>query len=208
MDGLTDEDLIARSRSQPKSSQAREALDELFRRYFSRVAWWCFRMTGDREAAEDLSQEIFARAYENLDSYNGTARFSTWLYAVTRNHCTNQMRSKAVRPEPFGEGELERLVDGRQLDAQTLLEQTETVRAMINHSLDATEQEVLVLHYGHEFTLDSITRMLGLTNASGAKAFLVSARRKLASVIRQHRAVEARRQRTQNSMWNWKENGT
>lgn len=195
MGGLTDEELIATSRARPKSSEAFDALDELFRRYFSRVALWCFRLTGDREIAEDLSQEVFARAYENLDSFQGNSRFSTWLYAVTRNHCTNRMKSRAGAPVQFGEGALAHLADVRQLDPQTMLEQAEAVRAVINDALDETEQKVLVLHYGHEFTLDTITRMLGLTNTSGAKAFLVSARRKLTGVIRQHRAVDSRRRR-------------
>jgi len=195
MAGPTDEELIAASRARPKSTEAFDALDELFRRYFSRVALWCFRLTGDRELAEDLSQEVFARAYENLDSFQGNSRFSTWLYAVTRNHCANRMKSRAAAPGQSGEGALAHLADGRQPDPQTMLEQAEAVRAVINDSLDETEQKVLVLHYGHEFTLDAITRMLGLTNASGAKAFLVSAKRKLTGVIRQHRALDSRRRR-------------
>ena len=56
----------------------------------------------------------------------------------------------------------------------------EVVRQLMQESLDETEAKVMTLHYVHELPLDAVSRMLGLTNASGAKAYVVSARRKLA----------------------------
>jgi DNA-directed RNA polymerase specialized sigma24 family protein len=50
--------------------------------------------------------------------------------------------------------------------------------------LDRTEARVLLLHYGQELPLRAVSRMLGLTNKSGAKAYIVSARRKLRSAPR------------------------
>jgi hypothetical protein len=47
--------------------------------------------------------------------------------------------------------------------------------------LDKTEARVMMLHYGQEMPLNAVSRMLGLTNKSGAKAYIVSARRKLAA---------------------------
>ena len=55
----------------------------------------------------------------------------------------------------------------------------------MNKSLDETESKVITLHYVHELPLNSITRLLGLENQSGAKAFIVSARRKLERVVQQ-----------------------
>ena len=51
---------------------------------------------------------------------------------------------------------------------------------LLAETLDETEQAVFTLHYGDDLPLDRITRMLGLQNASGAKAYIVSAKRKLA----------------------------
>lgn len=53
------------------------------------------------------------------------------------------------------------------------------MRRLMRDELDETEQRVMVMHYGEELSLDAVTRALGLENASGAKAFIVSARRKL-----------------------------
>ena len=57
------------------------------------------------------------------------------------------------------------------------------VRRLMRETLDDTESRVLTLHYVHEMPLASVTRLLRLTNTSGAKAHIVSARRKLARAL-------------------------
>src|SRR6184192_276996 len=100
MHELSDEQLIALSADpgEPPVRQKR-ATDELFGRYQSRVAVWCYRVAGDREWAADLAQEVFLRALRNLSTFRGDAKFSTWLYTIARNHCFNAVQSKAIRPE-------------------------------------------------------------------------------------------------------------
>jgi hypothetical protein len=60
---------------------------ELFRRYRIRVTSWCFRLTGNRGKARDLAEEVFFKAYLQRYSFRGDSKFSTWLYAITCNHC-------------------------------------------------------------------------------------------------------------------------
>ena len=52
----------------------------------------CFRIIRLREEAEDAAQEIFVKLWEHPDDYQPKARFSTWLYRVTTNHCLNRRR--------------------------------------------------------------------------------------------------------------------
>src|SRR5947209_17208333 len=99
MQELSDEELVARFRADSGSARARASIDELFGRYHQRVAAWCFRFTGDAQSAGDLAQDIFLRAYRNLDSFRGEAKFSTWLFTVSRNHCVNEMKARSARPE-------------------------------------------------------------------------------------------------------------
>ncbi|MFM2123592.1 MAG: hypothetical protein RL328_43, partial [Acidobacteriota bacterium] len=61
---------------------------------------------------------------------------------------------------------------------------------VILDTLDPTEARVMLLHYGQELPLNDVSRMLGLTNKSGAKAYIVSARRKLDAVLRTRKAVK------------------
>jgi RNA polymerase sigma-70 factor, ECF subfamily len=65
---------------------------QLYRRYYKRTFALAFGMTGKREQADDMTQEIFLRAYERLDSYNGRASFATWFYRLAVNHSLNYCR--------------------------------------------------------------------------------------------------------------------
>jgi RNA polymerase sigma-70 factor (ECF subfamily) len=183
---LSDEQLIAIS-NEPDAAPARRqlAIDELFGRYQTRVAVWCFRIARDREWAADLAQEVFLRALRNLSTFRGDAKFSTWLYTIARNHCFNAAASKATRAEePM---DFLQLPDsGPRIDRELEREeQIRHMREMLQENLDETERQVMTLHYGEELTLDSVTKLLGLRNASGAKAYIVSARRKLQAAVAQ-----------------------
>jgi RNA polymerase sigma factor (sigma-70 family) len=63
----------------------RSAFGALLEHHLPRLFTLLLRLTGDRQAAEDLTQEAALRAFERLPSFQGTARFSTWLYRVAVN---------------------------------------------------------------------------------------------------------------------------
>ena len=73
------------------------AFTEMVRAYQDRVFALCIRMLGDRAEAEDVSQEVFVTVFKSIDSFRGDARFSTWLYRVTANHCKNRIKYLARR---------------------------------------------------------------------------------------------------------------
>jgi RNA polymerase sigma-70 factor (ECF subfamily) len=195
LDHLADEELAARYRA-AIPAEREQYIDELFRRNYSRVARWCLRFTSDRETAADLSQEIFTKAYQNLNSFQGQSKFSTWLFSIARNHCLNVVKANARQATELKadveEDFLMDIPDARQ-DAYTALERasaTKVVSEILNQGLDETEKIVFTLHYGDELPLDAISRLLNLENASGAKAYIVSAKRKLARLVQQRRARE------------------
>ena len=187
MQNLDDEDLLARFRQ----DAAAQWIDELFRRYHTKVAAWCYRFTGDREMAGDLAQEIFLRAYRNLDSFRGSARFSTWLYTIARNHCVNEMKSRRTRVEQTAETldfEVEDAAAGNILDSMQQAESLTLMRSLIEQNLDPIEKKVMVMHFAGDMSLEAVSRLMGLTNASGARAHIVSAKRKLARAMERWKA--------------------
>ena len=184
-DAASDEDLAAAVAGAADADTRRRLADELFARHYERVARWCYRFTGDRDVAADVAQNVFVKAYRHLDGFRGTARFSTWLYAIVRNEAYARLRDG--RREPDGADE-EALVDvpatGDDPEREAL-RRSEGAYAhqLLLQTLDPTERKVFVLHYGDGLPLDAITRALGLDNASGAKAHIVSAKRKLARAL-------------------------
>lgn len=186
MEDLADEDLIERYRTGKDPVLGRSLVNELFRRHHSQVAAWCYRMTGDVDAAADMAQDVFLKAYQRLDSYRGTSKFTTWLYSIARNHCLDELRSRAVQPKATTDAVLDDFADTGLEPVLRTLERHEAenaVRQLMQESLDETEAKVMTLHYVHDLPLDAITRLMGLTNQSGSKAYVVSARRKLSRAI-------------------------
>ena len=191
MSELNDEELVLRYQAQSDSPHAQAFINELFQRHHVRVAAWCYRMVGDRESAADLAQDIFLKAYRHLGSFRGNSKFTTWLYTITRNHCTSELRSRATRPEEPADMELLNLSDAAEPADDVIHRKNseQLLRELMQEVLDETERRVMILHYAQELPLDTINRMLGFENPSGAKAHIVNARRKLSSAI-------ARSQRT------------
>jgi RNA polymerase sigma-70 factor (ECF subfamily) len=185
--------LLARYLVTPNRKEAGVWIQELFRRNYAKVVSWCLRFAGDREEARDLAQAIFAKAYRQFDSFRGDSKFSTWLYAITRSECMNFLQARKGRPAPAGLDELEHLAGGASPEQTLELEgSAQVVRALLEQALDDREREVFTLHYRDDLPLETITRLLGLSNRSGAKAYVVSARRKLARAVRAWKAREAR----------------
>jgi RNA polymerase sigma-70 factor (ECF subfamily) len=76
----------------------RKAFRWLVERHEARVVLLARRQLRDDEAARDVAQEVFLKAYRNLHRFEGRSRFSTWLYRLTVNQCHDWRRREAARP--------------------------------------------------------------------------------------------------------------
>ena len=74
------------------------AFSELVNRYWSAIFGRFYRQLGDRQEAEDLSQDVFLRLYRSRQRYQPRAKFSTWLFHIAQNVTRNALRSKRRRP--------------------------------------------------------------------------------------------------------------
>jgi RNA polymerase sigma-70 factor (ECF subfamily) len=73
------------------------AFETLIRIHQRMIHSLTYRMTGSPVDAEDLAQETFIRAYEQIGTFRGTSKFSTWLYRIAVNTCLNWRQSEARR---------------------------------------------------------------------------------------------------------------
>jgi RNA polymerase sigma-70 factor (ECF subfamily) len=78
-------------------------IDQLYRRYGPLVLRRIRGFFRDPAEAEDVLQEVFVRVIENMDSFRGSSRPSTWLYSVTTRHCLNRLRDSKRRRELLDE---------------------------------------------------------------------------------------------------------
>ena len=85
----TDTALIARCQ---KADVA--AFNEIVGRYKGRIYSYLYRMTGNAEDAEDLTQEVFVRMYSHIHTFRAEASLSTWLFRIAGNLCVDAFRRK------------------------------------------------------------------------------------------------------------------
>jgi RNA polymerase sigma-70 factor (ECF subfamily) len=95
-DGMADTDEALVLQSQNGDAKA---FDALVRRHQQMIHALTFRMTGSLADADDLAQEAFIRAYEQIGSYGGRANFATWLYRIAVNACLNWRQRETRRTQ-------------------------------------------------------------------------------------------------------------
>jgi RNA polymerase sigma factor (sigma-70 family) len=84
-----DKDLVTRARTGDTA-----AFDTLVLRYGRQLRVLVHQMTSNMEDAEDLLQEVFARAYQSLDGFRGESSFKTWIRRIAVNHALNFLRRR------------------------------------------------------------------------------------------------------------------
>jgi RNA polymerase sigma-70 factor (ECF subfamily) len=187
IDTHSDEALVFLLRSAVDRQTVDDLFGELFRRYQPRVTQWCYRIIKEPGCVPDLVQEVFLRAFRRLCTYRGNSRFSTWLFVITRNHCLNALKKRYIEPVEDGETMPDDLPGANGQEIHLAMERDQSFRNMwrlIRATLTPMEVRVMALHYGHGLPLAVITRQMMLSNPSGAKAYIVNARRKLKAVLR------------------------
>lgn len=86
---MTENDLIKKCKS-----GNREAFNALFSRYQTQVINIAYGMLSDREDACDAAQEVFVKVYKSIGSFNEQSSFTTWLYRITANTCSDFLRKR------------------------------------------------------------------------------------------------------------------
>jgi RNA polymerase sigma-70 factor (ECF subfamily) len=94
-----DEDRRAREWERVRAAQNGDlvAFEQLYRDNVGRVHAVCFRMAGDAALAEELTQDVFVRAWQKLSSFRGDSAFSTWLHPLAINVALSERRSRRRR---------------------------------------------------------------------------------------------------------------
>ena len=163
----------------PQDSVRRQAASRLLARHQDRVYVWCYRYVRDHERALEMAQEVLLKAFRGLPRYEPRARFSTWLYTITRNCCLGELRKPTlVEALDF---ELDALQSARPGPAQSLAEKE--LWRLIDHTLDPQEKEALQMRCFEGLSVDAITEFMKIKTSSGARGVLQRARRKLQTAL-------------------------
>lgn len=170
-----------------------DAYKELMDKYQKPLYYHVLKMVKNHEQVEDLVQEAFMKAFNNLNSYNTNYAFSTWLYRITTNHTIDYLRKKKLKttsmdqPVKTRDGEMEIQISN---DAETDRDIIRKERKEIIHNaiddLPKKYRRVIEMRHLQELSYQEIADQLDLPLGT-IKAHIFRARETLYKELKDKR---------------------
>jgi RNA polymerase sigma factor (sigma-70 family) len=171
------------------------AWEELLLAHNRKIYNLCYRFTGRTSEAEDLTQEVFIKVFQTLNSYDAAqGTFSTWLNRVARNHLVDHYRrtrkdrvTSSIEDEPVGYAD-KPSPNEEPLARIESREQRELIQAGLDH-LSPDMREAVVLRDFQDLDYDEIAQVLGVPQGT-VKSRINRGRLELARVIKRMEGVK------------------
>lgn len=154
-------------------------------RYQRRLFWSCYRMLEDPDEADDVVQEAFVRAYENLEGFDPSYRFYTWIYRIARNRALNVIRRRRIRGFVSLSDNASAPPIAAPEDAGVAVEERELATALraCREGLPAEQREVFDLRHADGMRYAEIAAATGIPEGT-VMSRLHRARRKMRECLR------------------------
>jgi RNA polymerase sigma factor (sigma-70 family) len=186
---LTDTEIIKRV------LQGEQALfAQLLQRYQQYVFTLVLRFTDSREDAEEISQDVFIKAYRSLADFRGESKFSTWLYTVVRTSSITFLRKKKLDTTSLDNERTFLQLENRESGFNANTMEQKSRHAMVNAAirlLSPDDGQIITLFYKGEQSLEEIGRIMGL-EPNTVKVRLHRARNRLREKMEKHFSDEVR----------------
>ena len=167
--------------SAPKISKKKKIeFEVLVKQNMKRAYFSAFGILGSHEAAMDISQEAFVRAYKNFRKYDPKRNFFTWYYKILRNLCLNFIRdNKNRKAETIFESSK---VEPEMITPEQMFEENQLSEMLHDaiSKLDLEDREIIILREFENYSYDKISGMLNIPVGT-VMSRLFYARKKLAA---------------------------
>lgn len=169
-------------------------MEDEFRRllvaFQDRVYNQAFRMLGNREDAEDATQDVFLRVHRSLEKFRGESKLSSWIFRITANVCISRLRRRQKNlqsiesPDELNGLSLESVTADDAPGPDELLESKETaafVRSEVRSLPPKWAMAVSLFHF-EGLSYDEIAEAMGVPRATAA-TYILRGRRRLARIL-------------------------
>jgi len=166
----------------------RKAFEVLLGKFERPVYTFVYHFFRDPELCRDLTQETFLRAWRFIGSYRPREKWSTWLFAIARNLCIDELRRmQRVSPVALDEANADSLpaegdAAGDPLSAAILAQEGDLLRRLVA-ALPERYRTPIVLFYFNDMSYEEISRVMG-TTLSNTKILLFRGKRRLLEMYR------------------------
>lgn len=161
-----------------------DAFNELVLRYQEKVYWVARRFINDHDQADDVTQEVFFKAYESLKNFRSDSSLYTWLYRIAVNVSLNFIRRQRIR-DFLHLDELLETQDSEEMSPDEILEKQEE-RSLIEEAIERLPEKqkaVFLLRYYDELPYEKIATILH-TSVGGLKANYFHAVKKIQEYLK------------------------
>lgn len=165
-----------------------EAFRQLVERHQHAVIGTVAKMLGNASESEDIAQQVFLRIWRNAKRYRPDAKFTTYLFTITRNLVFNESRRKSRKKEVSSDEreenshQLAAANPDRQPDAELLQAELQSAVDAAIASLPETQRMAVVLRRYEQLSYEEIASVLGLS-VSAIKSLLFRARTSLRDAL-------------------------
>jgi len=168
------------------TTRSEKSLNNIIKTYKKFVYATALRYIENYDDADDITQEVFIKVYNNLDKFKGNSSFKTWLYRITVNLSINFLRKKKIFR--FFSLDNKEINENFQIDFSTpdkVLEDKEfnTKFLSIIAKLPEKQRETFALRYYEEMPYEEISKLLG-TSVGGLKANYHQAVKKITNMLK------------------------
>ncbi len=170
----------------------KESFEELVRRHQNRVFAVARGILKRQEDVEDISQQVFVKAYFALKKFDQRSAFTTWLYKITVNECWDLLRKRKVRPlvyeADFSEEQTRLYQSSQESGSEDAPDPTSRIDArrrveVLLGFLDERDRGMLILKEVEGFAIEEIAEIFDL-NTNTVKVRLFRARQRILSRLR------------------------
>lgn len=135
----------------------------IYSEYFQKVCNIAMRMTCNQATAQDLTQEIFIKIYQNLHNFGEKSKISTWIYKLTMNHCIDFLRREQTLTKKLQDIFLRRKVSAS-------ITENEIVNRYAGYSIlkkmSPVNRAIMILRTYLDLSYDEIGEILKMTKQS------------------------------------------
>ncbi|MEK3885323.1 RNA polymerase sigma factor SigW [Paenibacillus sp. PL2-23] len=147
-----------------------QAFAELVDLYQDKLYHMAYRMLSNRQEAEDVVQDTFLRVYKNLDRFDETLKFSTWIYRIATNLCIDRLRKRKPTYSLDAESQEYEGLDGYSMipsdnktpETELILSDTQRIIHQAMESLPPKYKTVMMLRYIQDLSLQEVGDILGM----------------------------------------------
>jgi RNA polymerase sigma factor (sigma-70 family) len=157
------------------------AYTELVKRHQRYIFTLALRFTRSREDAEEVSQDVFVKAYRSLSNYQRTAKFSTWLYTIVYHTSMTYLRKKRLNTSSIDDEETMIQLESHSSEADSHSVEKKSRTFYVNKAIEMLlpdDATIITLFYQGEQSLEEIAKVMGM-EANTVKVKLHRARHRL-----------------------------